>query len=64
MVNLPSFWKPEGCGQTVLPDRSVLTGQKLVENDKIIKFKCDILKSSVQSNLIKNVWSILSNTID
>ena len=28
------FWKPEDCGQTVLPDRSVLIGQKLVENAK------------------------------
>ena len=26
------FEKPEACGQTVLPDRSVLIGQKLVEN--------------------------------
>ena len=34
---LASFWKPEGCGQTVLPDRSVLIGQKLVENAKIEK---------------------------
>ena len=32
---LASFWKPEACGQTVLPDRSVLKGQKLVENAKI-----------------------------
>ena len=32
---LVSFWKPEACGQTVLPDRSVLIGQKLVENAKI-----------------------------
>ena len=38
-----SFWKPEACGQTVLPDRSVLIGQKLVENAKIKKFKWDIL---------------------
>ena len=30
-------------GQTVLPDRLVLLGQKLVENAKIQKFKCDIL---------------------
>ena len=30
--NLASFWKPEACGQTVLPDKSVLKGQKLVEN--------------------------------
>ena len=29
------FEKPEACGQTVLPDRSVLIGQKLVENAKI-----------------------------
>ena len=29
------FRKPEACGQTVLPDRSVLIGQKLVENAKI-----------------------------
>ena len=29
------FLKPEACGQTVLPDRSVLIGRKLVENAKI-----------------------------
>ena len=29
------FKKPEACGQTVLPDRSVLIGQTLVENAKI-----------------------------
>ena len=45
MVNLASFGKPEACGQTVLPDRSVLIGQKLVENAKIQKFKCDILSN-------------------
>ena len=28
---LASFWKPESCGPTVLSDRSVLIGQKLVE---------------------------------
>ena len=37
------FEKPEACCQTVLPDRSVLIGQNLVENDKIQEFKCDIL---------------------
>ena len=37
MVNLASFWKPEACGQ-VLPDRSLLKGQKLVENAKISIF--------------------------
>ena len=45
MVNLASFWKTEACGQTVLPDRQVLIGQKLVENAKIQKFKCDILSN-------------------
>ena len=40
---MASFWKPEACGQTVLPDRSVLIGQKLVENAKIKK--CDILSN-------------------
>ena len=32
---LARFWKPEACGETVLPDRSVLIGQKLMENAKI-----------------------------
>ena len=32
--NLVSFRKPEACGQTVLPDKSVLVGQKLMENAK------------------------------
>ena len=40
MLNL---LKPEACGQTVLPDRSVLIEQKLVENAKIEIFKRDIL---------------------
>ena len=35
MLILASFWKPKACGQTELPDRSVLIGQKLVENAKI-----------------------------
>ena len=35
---LAGFWKPEACGQTVLPDRSVLIGQKIngkCQNSKI-----------------------------
>ena len=32
---LASFWEPEACGQTVLPDRLLLIGQKLVKNAKI-----------------------------
>ena len=43
MVNLATFSKPEPYGQTELPDRSLLKDQKLVENAKIQKFKCDIL---------------------
>ena len=45
MAILTRIRKPEACGQTVLPDRSVLIGQKLVENAKIQKFKCDILSN-------------------
>ena len=37
--NLTSFRKPKACGQTVLPERSVLIGQKLMKNAKIQKFK-------------------------
>ena len=40
---MANFWKPDACGQTVLPDRSVLIGQTLVENAKSQNFKCDIL---------------------
>ena len=36
MVQFGEFLKKrEACGQTVLPDRSILIGQKLVENAKI-----------------------------
>ena len=43
MVQFGEFLKPKACGQTELPDRSVLIGQKSVENAKIDKLKCDIL---------------------
>ena len=33
--------KPETYAQTVVPDRPNLKGQKLSENAKIQKFKCD-----------------------
>ena len=36
-LKMARFWKPETCGQTVLPDRSILIEQKLVENAKIEK---------------------------
>ena len=42
---LASFGKTKACGQKVLPDRSVFIGQKLVENAKFQKFKCDILSN-------------------
>ena len=45
MVHFGEFWKPVACGQTVLPDGSLLIGQKLVENAKIQKCKCDILSN-------------------
>ena len=37
------MWKPEACGQIVLPDRSLLIGQKLVENAKIKKIGCKVI---------------------
>ena len=36
------FWKPEACGQTVLPDRLIWMGQK---SWKILKFKCHIFSN-------------------
>ena len=36
---LASFWKPKACDQTVLPDRSVLIGEKLVGNTKMRHFE-------------------------
>ena len=43
VVNLASFRTPEVFGQTVLPDRSFLIWQNLVENSKIDKLKWAIL---------------------
>ena len=42
---MASFWEPKACDQTVLPDRSVLIGQKLAENAKIQSFKFDTLSN-------------------
>ena len=42
MVQFGELLKYKACGQTELPDRSVLIGQKLVENAEIQKFKSDI----------------------
>ena len=49
-----NFWNLEACGQTVLPDRSLLVGKKLAKNAKIEKFKCDILDN------FQTLW-IMSN---
>ena len=38
VINLAIFLKTETCGQTVLPDGSILIRQKLVENAKIEQF--------------------------
>ena len=46
---LVSFWKPEACGQTVLPDRSVLIRQKLVENAKIQMRYFELFSNNVSS---------------
>ena len=35
MPKMAHFGDFQGCGQTVLPDRSILMGQKLVKNAKI-----------------------------
>ena len=35
MANLAFFGKPEACGQTVLPDRSLLIGQIMVKMPKL-----------------------------
>ena len=56
MFDFGGFWKSEACGQTVLPDRSILIGQKLVENAKIQNFKCDIL-SDFQTMCYCVLWS-------
>ena len=39
------YWQIEACSQTVLPDKLLLIEQKLIENAKIEKFKCDILSN-------------------
>ena len=56
---MASFRKPKACGQTELPDRSVLKGQKLVENAKIEKFECDIFGWFLNTVC----WSALLNTV-
>ena len=40
----------------MLPDRSLLTGQKLVENAKIEKYKCDIIIIFEQNKLKRSFF--------
>ena len=47
------FEKPEACGQLVLPDRSNLKGQKLVENAKL-GFKKPGKIQRIKKNFQKN----------
>ena len=47
------FWKSVVCGQTVLPDRSSLKGQKLVENAKV---------ESLQKMIILGIFNQLLST--
>ena len=42
MINFGEFLKTRG-SEVTLPERPILIGQKLVENAKIEKLKCDIL---------------------
>ena len=52
---MTSFRKSEACGQTVLPDTSILKGQKLLENAKIENLKCDIL-AVFQTLFVHALW--------
>ena len=56
IVHFGEFSKIWSLQSTLLPDRSVLIGQNLVENDKIQEFKCDIL-SDFQS--MWQCWKLL-----
>ena len=62
---LASFWKPDACGQTVLPDRSVLIGKKLVVKTNIQKFKCDILSNfqTMCISMLINLYCVLKDLL-
>ena len=54
------FQNPEAYVQTVLPDRSLLKGQKLLENAKIEKLKCDIFRhfpSHFEFQFLNKKWT-------
>ena len=45
----------------MLPDRSLFIGQKLLENAKILKFKCDIFEkfSNIMNDFLKSFSNIV-----
>ena len=47
-----NVYKSEACGQTVLPDRSILLGQKLVENAKIEMRHFEQLLNNVHASVL------------
>ena len=55
-----TFLKSKACGQKVLPDRSLWKEQKLLENTKMQKCKCDIWvdKSSLKQPNEVNLASL------
>ena len=53
--------KSEACGQTVLPDRSLSIGQKLV---KMPKFKCDILSNFQTLWIVRDITIYISRGAD
>ena len=67
LVILAIFWKAEACGQTVLPDRSILIGQKLVENAKIENIFVDFSKflkfNQVQIEAFRQLMSLIAHAI-
>ena len=48
---MPGYWKPEACGQTVLPDKSLLIGQKLQNETILVIF---IQRESVKSRVVQS----------
>ena len=48
---MSGYWKPEACGQTVLPDMSLLIGQKLQNETILVIF---IQRESVKSRVVQS----------
>ena len=62
--NFGEFMNNQNLRSTVLPDRSLLIRQKLVENAKIVKFKCNIFESfSNMCNEMRSFWTIFVHCV-